>query len=556
MPRSSRARASPAGATGGADERYYHPFMPAAGLSAKRISSPHWLREHAAAPFADTVTPPGAAVRATGGAEAGDDARIRRGRQLRLSPRCRQVRPVPAASIARARSACGTSSIMSRGIESSDNGDIAALVTRQPRPHRGRPVRRLHRVCRAAASGEHYGVPLRSVQRALFNDSRAWRCRCRTRRRCADRLAHASRPRRPPAGSGTSACRRAAASATCIRARTPRDDDGRAGAARLRGAGAGGTGIGRRRRRCRRASCRSGPGYRETFWHRNCVAVGLSAGFVEPLEASALALVEFSAAHAQRAAADRRARRWTSSRRASTTPSATAGSASIEFLKLHYLLSRRDDSAYWRDHRAAATVPPRLARTAARCGATSAPSRYDFHRIEEIFPVGQLPVRAVRHGVPPRPVAGRGADDRCGDRAATAFAEAATLDKSMLGGAAGNRALIDHHLHSYRPAANLTHRGPHGHARPARTTSITRDCASSRRARAAYGDDQMLALTVPGGIPQRAGALPDRVPEARRRRPVPAARAVRLRGRREPVPDARRAGMRPTFRSASSACRS
>ena len=37
------------------------------------------------------------------------------------------------------------------------------------------------------------------------------------------------------------------------------------------------------------------PGYRRTCWVRNCVAVGLSAGFVEPLEASALALVEQAA---------------------------------------------------------------------------------------------------------------------------------------------------------------------------------------------------------------------------------------------------------------------
>ena len=42
------------------------------------------------------------------------------------------------------------------------------------------------------------------------------------------------------------------------------------------------------------------PGYRETFWHRNCVAIGLSAGFIEPLEASALALVELVRRHAQR----------------------------------------------------------------------------------------------------------------------------------------------------------------------------------------------------------------------------------------------------------------
>jgi glycine/D-amino acid oxidase-like deaminating enzyme len=37
------------------------------------------------------------------------------------------------------------------------------------------------------------------------------------------------------------------------------------------------------------------PGHRQEFWHRNCVAVGMSAGFLEPLEASALVLVELSA---------------------------------------------------------------------------------------------------------------------------------------------------------------------------------------------------------------------------------------------------------------------
>jgi tryptophan halogenase len=37
------------------------------------------------------------------------------------------------------------------------------------------------------------------------------------------------------------------------------------------------------------------PGHRETFWHKNCVAIGVSAGFVEPLEATALVLIEKSA---------------------------------------------------------------------------------------------------------------------------------------------------------------------------------------------------------------------------------------------------------------------
>ena len=36
-------------------------------------------------------------------------------------------------------------------------------------------------------------------------------------------------------------------------------------------------------------------GHRETFWKSNCVAVGLAAGFLEPLESSAIVLVELSA---------------------------------------------------------------------------------------------------------------------------------------------------------------------------------------------------------------------------------------------------------------------
>ena len=36
-------------------------------------------------------------------------------------------------------------------------------------------------------------------------------------------------------------------------------------------------------------------GHREIFWKRNCVAVGLAAGFLEPLEASAIVLIELSA---------------------------------------------------------------------------------------------------------------------------------------------------------------------------------------------------------------------------------------------------------------------
>jgi 2-polyprenyl-6-methoxyphenol hydroxylase-like FAD-dependent oxidoreductase len=44
-------------------------------------------------------------------------------------------------------------------------------------------------------------------------------------------------------------------------------------------------------------------GHRREFWHRNCVAIGMSSGFIEPLEASALVMIELAAGIDCRAAA-------------------------------------------------------------------------------------------------------------------------------------------------------------------------------------------------------------------------------------------------------------
>ena len=101
------------------------------------------------------------------------------------------------------------------------------------------------------------------------------------------------------------------------------------------------------------------PGHRETFWYRNCVAVGVSAGFVEPLEASALILIEKSAEWisdqlpGDSAAMPVVARRFNDITRQHWR-------AIIDFLKLHYVLTERTDSDYWRDHREVESVPEDL----------------------------------------------------------------------------------------------------------------------------------------------------------------------------------------------------
>jgi flavin-dependent dehydrogenase len=89
------------------------------------------------------------------------------------------------------------------------------------------------------------------------------------------------------------------------------------------------------------------PGYRTQPWINNCVAIGMASGFIEPLEASALVMVELAAAYLCEhlpapdyvlpAIANRYnalfAERWSRIR---------------DFLQLHYRLSQRRDSAYWR----------------------------------------------------------------------------------------------------------------------------------------------------------------------------------------------------------------
>ena len=101
------------------------------------------------------------------------------------------------------------------------------------------------------------------------------------------------------------------------------------------------------------------PGYRERFWEKNCVAVGLSAGFIEPLEASALVLIELSAAAiADHMPHDRDTMSIVAKRFNNEFLSRWA--QIIDFLKLHYVLSKREDSPYWLDNRSLETVPMTL----------------------------------------------------------------------------------------------------------------------------------------------------------------------------------------------------
>jgi flavin-dependent dehydrogenase len=124
-------------------------------------------------------------------------------------------------------------------------------------------------------------------------------------------------------------------------------------------------------------------GHREEFWRGNCVAIGLSAGFIEPLEASAIVMIELSLRAlvdnfpADAAAMGLHARRFNELFR-------LRWDRIVDFLKLHYVLSRREEP-YWAAQRDGDTVSPRLAELL-RLWRDQPPSDYDFPLVDEIFP--------------------------------------------------------------------------------------------------------------------------------------------------------------------------
>jgi glycine/D-amino acid oxidase-like deaminating enzyme len=319
------------------------------------------------------------------------------------------------------------------GIHSHDNGDIAALRTREHGAIEGD----LFVDCTGMQSlllGKHYGIPFRPLKEVLFNDTAL-----------AVQVPYA-RDDAPIASQTTSTAQSggwiwdiglptrrgigyvySSAHVTAEHAEQELRDY-------IRATG-GPADIASPRKIAFQ------PGHREKSWHRNCVAIGLSSGFIEPLEASALALVELSAAMlaedlpATREEMDIVMHRFNDA-------FSYRWERVVDFLKLHYVLSKRTDSEYWIDNRREESIPDRL-RDLLTLWRHRAPSRHDFARTEEVFPAASyqyilygMGFRTERHA------AGRRSDRI--DLADEFFRDAAVLTRKMLAALPGNRELVDH----------------------------------------------------------------------------------------------------------------
>ena len=417
--------------TGGGDDYYYHPFVLPHGYTETNLVSA-WQARHAATPFADLVsfqphvceqgrapkqitTPEFAAV--ANYAYHLDASKF----GLFLQKHCTEK--------------LGVRHLLDHvvGVNSKEGGDIASLRTKA----HGEVEGDLFIDCTGLASlllGKHFGVPFVSARHVLCNDAAL-----------ALQVPYADE--NSPIASQTISTAQSAGWIWDIGLPTRRgvgyvystahvsderaEAELRAYVERTAGPLAARAGSPRR--------LSISPGHREKFWHRNCVAVGMSAGFIEPLEASALALVEFSAAMisdgmpATREAMDIAARRFNDA-------FAYRWGRIIDFLKLHYVLSKRTNDDFWIDMRRSETIPERL-RELLALWRHQPPSRYDFHRVEEIFPSASY--QYVLYGMGFRPETGhttRTSGDP--DRAERFFSETAELTRRMLSGLPTNRELI------------------------------------------------------------------------------------------------------------------
>ena len=270
---------------GGEADAYYHPFTLPAGYEDRNLA-PYWLEDPVGRSFASSMCFQVGTLRQWTGTQADHNSRVHRLGKLCLSLGRRQVRALSAEALRREASRQARTMRLS-GCNPDDAGDISHLLTKAGE----KLAADLYIDCSGFSSlliGKHFGVPFLSRKDVLFID-RAW-------------AVQVPYPTDEAAiNSVTVATAQSSGWVWDIGLTTRRgvgyvfssghvSDE--AALEELKNY------LSARGDLSRDLSYRKidiNSGYRREFWTRNCVAVGLSAGFIEPLEASAIVMIELSA---------------------------------------------------------------------------------------------------------------------------------------------------------------------------------------------------------------------------------------------------------------------
>ena len=101
-------------------------------------------------------------------------------------------------------------------------------------------------------------------------------------------------------------------------------------------------------------------GYTDKCWYKNCVAIGLSSGFVEPLEASSIMLTETAARELTEDILPKNINLQEVAKNFNKRFQ-TRWHQVVDFLKFHYVMSQRNEP-FWVDHRQKDSCPETLSR--------------------------------------------------------------------------------------------------------------------------------------------------------------------------------------------------
>ncbi|MAT34227.1 MAG: tryptophan halogenase [Ponticaulis sp.] len=134
---------------------------------------------------------------------------------------------------------------------------------------------------------------------------------------------------------------------------------------------------------------------REASWKGNCVAIGLSDGFLEPLESSGLYMIEFAAQMLGTMLTDYQAAPDATRRNFNRNMSDLYEEV-LEFINLHYVTSTRCDTPFWRAATSEEAVWDGL-KDKLEVWRQRSPSEMDFHGSLRLFALDSF--EFVLHGM-------------------------------------------------------------------------------------------------------------------------------------------------------------
>jgi tryptophan halogenase len=123
-------------------------------------------------------------------------------------------------------------------------------------------------------------------------------------------------------------------------------------------------------------------GHRERHWVKNCVAVGLSGGFLEPLESTGIMLIEAAVWMLGRLFP--RSGEMEDTARLFNQAMAERYKGVVDFIKLHYCLSGRTENDFWIDNTRPESIPDSL-KALLEMWRHRAPDPFDFPTVHDSF---------------------------------------------------------------------------------------------------------------------------------------------------------------------------